>query len=46
MLCFCPAFWYPDINTCLVFSGFTSRPTSLLASDRAFVWYLCFLPQY
>jgi hypothetical protein len=30
MLCFCPAFLC-DINVYLIFSGFTSRPTSLLA---------------
>jgi hypothetical protein len=25
MLCLCPAFWHPDIDMYLVFSGFT-RP--------------------
>jgi hypothetical protein len=35
MLCLCPAFWHLDTNIHLVFSGFTSRPTSLLASNRA-----------
>jgi hypothetical protein len=38
MLCLCPAFWHLDTNIYLVFSGFTSRPTSLLASNRAFVF--------
>jgi hypothetical protein len=35
MLYFCPVFWLRDINTYLVFCGFTSRPTSLLASNKA-----------
>jgi hypothetical protein len=35
MLCFCPIFWLRDINIYLVFPGFTSRPASLLASDKA-----------
>jgi hypothetical protein len=29
MLWLCPAFWHLDTNIYLVFSGFTSRPTSL-----------------
>jgi hypothetical protein len=37
MLYFCPNFWLRDINMYLVFSGFTSRPASLLASNKAFV---------
>jgi hypothetical protein len=42
MLCLCPII-------CLVFSGFTSRPTSLLASNAAFLFFCLvsiFLPQY
>jgi hypothetical protein len=39
MLCLCPAFWHLDTNIHLVFSGFTSRQTSLLASNRAFVCF-------
>jgi hypothetical protein len=39
MLCFCPIFWLRDINIYLVFSGFTSRPTSLLTSDKASVFF-------
>jgi hypothetical protein len=35
----CPFFWYHEININLVFSGYTSRPTSLLVSDRAFVFF-------
>jgi hypothetical protein len=31
MLWFCPAFWWWDSSIYLVFSAFTSRPTSLLA---------------
>jgi hypothetical protein len=37
VLCFCPIFRLCDINIYLVFSGFTSRPTSLLASNSAFL---------
>jgi hypothetical protein len=33
---FCPAFWWRDSNLYLVFSVFTSRPTSLLASTVQF----------
>jgi hypothetical protein len=40
MLWFCPAFWWRDINMYLVFSAFTSRPTSLLVSIRASVFML------
>jgi hypothetical protein len=39
MLCLCPACWHRDINIYLVFSGFASKPTSLLASNRAFVFF-------
>jgi hypothetical protein len=39
MLCLCPAFWHLDINIYLVFSEFTSKPTSLLASNRASVFF-------
>jgi hypothetical protein len=38
MLCFCPAFLQHDIY--LVFSGVTSTPTSLLASNRDSVFFL------
>jgi hypothetical protein len=37
MFWFCPAFWWWDINIYLVFSAFTSRPISLLASIRVTV---------
>jgi hypothetical protein len=36
MLCLCPAFWC-DIKIYLVLFGFTSRPSSSLPSNRAFV---------
>jgi hypothetical protein len=36
-LCSFPAFLQRDINIHLVFSGFTSRPTSLLVSNKASV---------
>jgi hypothetical protein len=39
MLCFCPIFWLRDINVYLFFSGFTCRSTSLLASNKAFVFF-------
>jgi len=40
---FCHAFWWQDISICLVFSVFTSRQTSLLASDRTsvFLFMVC-----
>jgi hypothetical protein len=38
---FCPAFWWWDSNMYLVFSVFTSRPTSLLASIKDSVF--CFM---
>jgi hypothetical protein len=38
MLWFCPAFWWWDINIYLVFSAFTSRPNSLLASIRVSIF--------
>jgi hypothetical protein len=45
MLWFCPAFWWRYSNIYLVFSAFTSRPISSLASIRVSVlWYLCYLP--
>jgi hypothetical protein len=34
MLCFFPIFWLRDINIYLVFSVFTWRPTTLLASNK------------
>jgi hypothetical protein len=37
MLCFCPIFWLRDINIHLILSGFASRPTSLLAANKASV---------
>jgi hypothetical protein len=37
MLRFCPVFWLRVINIYLVFSGFASRPTSLLASVFFFI---------
>jgi hypothetical protein len=43
MLRFCPTFWLRDTNTYLVFCGFTSRPTSLLASNRDFVFYRVYI---
>jgi hypothetical protein len=36
---FCPAFWWRDSNIHLVFSVFTSRPTSLLASVSVSVFF-------
>jgi hypothetical protein len=44
---FCPAFWWRDSNMYSVFSAFTSRPTSLLASIKVCVfslWYLYYHP--
>jgi hypothetical protein len=35
----CPAVWWCDMNTYLVFSALTFRPTSLLVSDRADIQY-------
>jgi hypothetical protein len=35
MLWFCPAFWSQDMTMYLVFSAFTSRPISLLATTKA-----------
>jgi hypothetical protein len=40
ILCFCPIFWLRDINVYLVSSVFTSRPTSLPASNTASVFLL------
>jgi hypothetical protein len=37
---FWPAFWSRDTNIYLVFSTFTCRPTSLLASITISVFYL------
>jgi hypothetical protein len=39
MLCFCPIFWLRDTNIYLVFSGLTSRPTSLLAHNKASAFF-------
>jgi hypothetical protein len=39
MLPFCPAFRSPDMTMYLVFSAFTSRPISLLATTKASVFY-------
>jgi hypothetical protein len=39
-LWFCPAFWWWDINIHLVFSVFTFRWTSLLASVKSFSVFL------
>jgi hypothetical protein len=36
---FCPAFWWWDSNIYLVFSVFTSRPTSLLVSVKVSVFF-------
>jgi hypothetical protein len=38
MLCLCLAFWSRHSNIHLVFSAFTSRPASLLASIRVSVF--------
>jgi hypothetical protein len=41
----CLAFWVSDMNIYFIFSAFTSRPSCLLASNRACVlWYLCLCP--
>jgi len=37
---FCPAFWWWDRTIYLVLSVFISRPTSLLASNRASVFFV------
>jgi hypothetical protein len=37
---FCPAFWRWDSNKHLVFSAFTSRPTSLLVLIRVSLFYI------
>jgi hypothetical protein len=34
ILWFCPAFWWCNSNICIVFSVFTSRPSSLMASIK------------
>jgi hypothetical protein len=39
ILCFCRAFLQRDINIYLAFFGFTSRLTSLLASNRVSVFF-------
>jgi hypothetical protein len=39
MLWLCPTFWWGDSNIYLVFSLFTSRPTSLLASYKVCVLF-------
>jgi hypothetical protein len=39
MLCFCPTFWVRAINIYLVLSAFTYRPTFLLASNKASVFF-------
>jgi hypothetical protein len=39
VLWFCPAFWWRETNTYLVFSVFTSIPSSLLAPIRDSVFY-------
>jgi hypothetical protein len=36
----CPIFWLHDINIHLVFSELTSKPTSLLASNKSFCIFL------
>ena len=46
MLLFYPAFWSRDMTIYLVFSAFTSKPVSLLATTKAslFFFIVCMLP--
>jgi len=49
ILCSCSPFWWPDLNLVVVFLVIVSRPASLLASNRAamfYLWYLCFHTVY
>jgi len=46
ILWLCPAFWSQDITMYLVLSAFTTRPTSLLATTKASLFFsiVCTLP--
>jgi hypothetical protein len=42
---FCPAFWSRDMTIYLVFSAFTSKPSTLLATNKACVFpYIMYAP--